>query len=96
MLTYQVKITVEEAIENEWLKWMKTKHIPDVVATGLVISFQLLKPENEAQTYYFHYHFESKTSFAEYKEKFAPELKQHPLDKFPNQFKAERTFFQWI
>lgn len=96
ILTYQVKIRVEPSIETTWLKWMKTKHVPDVIATGLVRSFQILKPETTAHTYFFHYHFESKLAFETYKEKFAPKLKQHPQDKFPNQFEAERTVFQWI
>ena len=96
MLTYQVKITVEPAIETEWLHWMKTTHVPDVIATGLLKSYQILKAEEPAHTYYFHYHFEGDPDYQQYQEQHAPGLKEHVLQKFPNQFKAERMLFRWV
>ena len=96
MLTYQVKIKVDLSIEEEWLEWMKTKHVPDVIGTGLIRSFQILKPESEEQLYLFHYHFETQEDYETYKSDFAPVLKGHPKEKFPNQFTAERAIFKWV
>ena len=96
MLTYQVKINVNESIEQEWLQWMKTVHVPDVIGTGLVKSFQILKPDSEECVYLFHYHFESREDYMLYQKDFAPKLKVHPMKKYPNQFTAEREIFQWI
>ena len=96
MLTYQVKIRVQKSVEPEWLHWMKTEHVPDVIATGLVRSFQLLKPKSSEQVYVFHYHFGSPQDLERYQRDFAPALKDHPHQKFPNQFEAEREVFQWI
>ena len=96
MLTYQVKIKIEPAVEKEWLHWMKTIHVPDVIATGLIRSFQILKPSGENQLYLFHYHFNSVEDYHHYRAQFAPMLKAHPHKKFPNQFKVERDLLHWI
>ena len=96
MLTYQVKITIDYSVEFEWLEWMKTKHVPDVIATGLVRSFQILKPINSEALYFFHYHFASEADFETYQFEFAQALKEHPQKKFTDLFTAEREVFQWI
>lgn len=96
MLTYQVKINVHPSIEAAWLQWMKTEHVPDVIATGCICSFQILKSDSEPQTYRFHYHFRNTEEYMRYQKDFAPDLKVHPRKKFSNQFVAKREIFQWI
>lgn len=96
MLTYQVNITIEASVEEEWLRWMKTKHVPEVIATGLIKSFQILKPEEQAHTYLFHYHFGNQEDYEQYQEVHAPILKAGPGKKFPYMFKAERNLLRWI
>lgn len=97
MITYQVKITINQEVETAWLHWMKTVHVPDVIATGLVRSFQILRPqEDEAQTYYFHYQFDQQADFERYTKEFGPKLRQDVMDHYANQFEASRQLFDWI
>lgn len=100
MLTYQVKITLNDSvkvsIEEEWLHWMKTRHVPDVIATGLIKSFQILKPDASAQTYFFHYHFQDEEDYKQYQEQHAPALKVHVAAKYEGRFIAERSLLRWI
>jgi len=96
MITYQVKIKVDESVEKKWLLWMKTEHVPDVIGTGLIRSFQILKSASEDQLYHFDYHFNSIEDYHHYRKEFAPKLKAHPLEKFPNQFTAERELWDWV
>ena len=97
MITYQVKITIQATVETDWLHWMKTQHVPDVIATGLVRSFQILKPQiEEANTYYFHYQFDHQADFDRYTKEFAPQLRQDVLDKYAKQFEASRQLYDWI
>lgn len=96
MLTYEVKITIEASVEGEWLRWMKTKHLPDVIATGLIKSFQILKPREQDSTYLFHYHFGNPEDYEHYQEVHAPRLKAGPAQKYLGMFKAERRLLQWI
>jgi len=96
MITYQVKITIDPSVENEWLHWMKTVHVPDVIACGLVRTFQILKPTTTEHLYHFNYNFDSHGAFEKYKQEFAPELKEDVLLKYPNLFTSEREIFDWI
>ncbi|MFD0931422.1 DUF4286 family protein [Psychroflexus salinarum] len=34
MFIYNVTTNVEEKIHDEWIEWMKTKHIPSMLETG--------------------------------------------------------------
>ena len=96
MITYQVTINVDAEIESEWLSWMKTEHVPDVIATGLVCAFHILQSESSKGVYLFHYQFISRADFETYQSSYAPELKRHPAQKFPNSFNVERDVFLWI
>lgn len=97
MLIYQVKIIINAAVEEEWLKWMKTVHVPELIATGLLLRYDIKKPmDKEPNTYYFNYYFANSKDYATYSMYHAKRLREHPKEKFPNQFTAERTTFQWI
>ena len=97
MIIYEVKIKIEETVEQEWLQWMRDIHAPDVVATGYAQSFQILKPlEDEPLTYYFQYHFDSKAAFDTYVAECAPALKADVLERYPNRFTASRRLYTII
>lgn len=34
MYIYNVTINIDESVHDEWFKWMKEKHIPDMLSTG--------------------------------------------------------------
>ncbi|MEO1054311.1 MAG: DUF4286 family protein [Bacteroidota bacterium] len=96
MITYEVKITVETAVVSSWLHWMKTVHVPDVIATGLVRSFQIMQSRDRSNEFTFHYHFDHQDDLDVYNKDYAPALKAHPQEKFPDKFKAERAIYDWI
>ena len=41
MIIYNVTVSVEESIKTDWLDWMKTEHIPEVMATGVFAKAQI-------------------------------------------------------
>ena len=43
MYIYNVTTNIEESIHDDWLKWMKEVHIPDVLATGKFLSAKMAK-----------------------------------------------------
>lgn len=43
MLLYNVTIGIDREIENEWLAWMKTTHIPAILATGKFVDYKMYK-----------------------------------------------------
>ncbi|MEO1653452.1 MAG: DUF4286 family protein [Bacteroidota bacterium] len=96
MLTYEVKIVIEATSEKEWLHWMKTVHVPDVIATGLPLSYQILKVKDQAYTYVFHYHFASQEAFDHYHQEHSAALQADTSEKFGGKFKAERQLYDWV
>ena len=35
MILYNVTVKIAKAVHDDWLEWMKTVHIPDVLKTNL-------------------------------------------------------------
>ena len=43
MYIYNVTIQLVWGIHEDWLQWMKTKHIPEVMATGCFTDFRFVR-----------------------------------------------------
>jgi len=96
MITYEVKLVVQSDIEDEWLHWMRTVHVPDVIATGLLRSYQILKPKGTERVYLFQYHFENENDFRSYEQNNAEKLRQDVKDRYDGKFSGERTIYEWV
>ncbi len=100
MIIYNVTVKVENEIHDEWLQWMKEKHVPDVLASGYfsdcricrVISMQ----DTDGVTYAFQYDCESTAVLHQYQVKAAPKLKQDVIDKYGGKFVAFRTLMEVV
>ncbi len=96
MILYQVKIKIDAPAEQEWLQWMKTVHVPDVLATGVVLTAQVCRSEDQAHTYYFNYYFSSKDQYELYHTKFGPKLKADTQKHYGGKFQASRQILEMI
>ncbi|HNF49055.1 MAG TPA: DUF4286 family protein [Chitinophagales bacterium] len=94
MYEYTVKICIDKSIESDWKKFMLEKHIQDVLDTGHFSHAAIKKiiKENESNDveYSVEYLAASLSAIEEYREKCSPALQKDVLDKFGNQFTAER------
>lgn len=67
MILYNVTINIDSSVHDEWLEWMKSKHIPDVLATGLFIDnkiFRIITDDNEeGSTYSIQYYLNSMNDY---------------------------------
>ena len=43
MIIYNVAINIDESAHDQWLNWMQTKHIKEIIATGCFTSARLVK-----------------------------------------------------
>lgn len=93
MIIYQVEIKVDPSIEREWFKWMKGTHVPDLIMTGLISSYNIWKDTDQNHTYIFNYIFSTENDLNLYLENHAPRLKKDVLDKFPDKFEAKRRIY---
>lgn len=97
MYIYNVTANVEESIHNEWLKWMKEVHIPDVMATNMFLSntmFEVLVDHEQGFTYSIQYGFKDMETLKLYQEVFAPKLQAEHKEKFGSQVLAFRTLLR--
>jgi len=92
LIIYNVTIKIDTRVKDEWLKWMKDHHIPEVIDTGLFQGHKICRlldqDESEGVTYSIQYFCKSMTEYNTYQEKFAPKLQQEHQAKYNNRFVA--------
>lgn len=94
MLLYNVTISIDPEIENSWLKWMREKHIKDVMNTGCFLEARLCRVHGEEEgglTYAVTYLCPSQKDFDTYSNKYAKALQADHLELFAARFAAFRT-----
>ena len=100
MLVYNVTIKVNLSIHDEWLKWMKSKHIPDVMHTGLFLDHKIFRileeDEREGISYAIQYIAANMGDYLEYQRAHAPELQKEHTEKYKDQFVAFRTLLKSV
>ncbi|MDI9340060.1 MAG: DUF4286 family protein [Sediminibacterium sp.] len=97
MYIYNVTVNIADEVHQEWLKWMKDVHIPDVMKTGCFIDNQLCKllyVEDEGHTYSVQYKFLEMADIERYQKEFAPALQAEHSQKFKDKYAAFRTLLQ--
>jgi len=100
MIVYSVTVNIEDDVHEEWLSWMKQKHIPDVLETGYFKGHRILRllgdEDTGGVTYSIQYHCEGLEDYHSYQKKSAPKLQQEHTDKFRDKFVAFRTLLEVI
>lgn len=99
MYIYSVSINIDESIHDSWLQWMKTEHIPAMLATGKFSKALMTKvhveEEMEGVTYSVQYRTDSKATLEKYYQEDAETLRgQSKL--FEGKFIAFRTELEVI
>jgi hypothetical protein len=77
---------------------MKSKHIPDVLNTGLFIENKIfrVKTDDDEITYSIQYFLESEKHLEKYQKEFAPKLQAEHSEKFKDKFAAFRTVMEHV
>ena len=63
MYIYNITINIEKSIEEDWLRWMQEKHIPEMLNTGKFFEAkmcQVMVEEDQGVTYSVQYTTDSK------------------------------------
>ncbi len=100
MIVYNVTINIDSEVEAEWLRWMKSVHIPDVMATNCFENTGMLKMmyEQEAQgiTYAIQYTAKSIQMIEQYQKEFATALQADHSARYKDKFVAFRTLLEEV
>lgn len=96
-IIYNVTVSVDHDVHDDWLYWMKTIHIPNVLDTGLFIEAKLSKilaEESGGLSYSIQYLCENQLKLDEYQNKYAARLQQEHNEKYIGKFAAFRTLLR--
>ena len=100
MLLYNVTVGVDKDIEEEWLHYMREKHIKDVLSTGLFVEYKMYKvlhdQEDGSISYSVQYFARTIEDIQRYLETFAPALIEEHRKKFHNRHVAFRTLLEEV
>ena len=69
MILYNITINIDYDCHLKWLKWMKDKHIPDVLNTGLFLNAKICRIHAEEQggiSYSVQYLLKNKSDYENY------------------------------
>ena len=97
MIIYSVTVTIEAAIEREWLDWMQRVHVPDVLRTGCFIGatiYKLVEPKRDEPIYAIQYQCASMAEYQRYRDHFAAALQKEHNDRFNGRFRASRQILK--
>lgn len=100
MLLYNITVGIDPDIEQEWLQWMKSKHMPEVQATEMFVEvriYKVLHDQEDGSISYSLQHFaKSIDHVQQYIEVFAPKLIADHQQKFKNKHVVFQTLLEEI
>ncbi len=98
MILYNVTVKVLPEIEEDWLQWMKTVHIPDVMKTGIFKENKLCRllhlDETDGVTFAVQYLCDDMASFERYQKEFAKALQHDHTERYKDKYVAFRTLME--
>ena len=99
MIIYSVTITIEASIESEWVDWMKSVHVPDVLRTGCFSECRMHKvigSDGDEPTYVMQYYCRSLEDYHRYRDNFAPALQKDHTERFSGRFRGSRLVMEEV
>ncbi len=100
MIIYNVTVNIDKSVHDEWLSWMKTAHIPDVMRTGLFKENRFLRvlgdEDSGGFTYSVQYTLENMEKYRHYEDVYAPALRGEFNNKYKDKFVAFRTLLETV
>jgi len=100
MLLYNVTVTIDLDIHDDWVQWMRGTHIPDVMSTGMFISYRMNRlighDHADAEIYTMQYLVKDMAHLVRYREEFAPALQRQHSERYDGKYAAFRTVMEVI
>jgi hypothetical protein len=98
MYIYNVTLKVEVHRVEEWLQWMREKHIPEVMATNYFTEYRMCRLLDDAgpdgETFVMQYTCKTIDDFLQYKITDGPYLQKQHTEKFGDDVAAFRTVME--
>lgn len=99
MVVYNVTISLDVNVAEDWLNWMRETHVPDVMATGHFRDSKICRVHGEEEggvTYAIMYTAISQEDLDTYEENHSPRLQAEHTEKFAGKFASFRTLLSVV
>lgn len=99
MIIYNVTVSIDYDVHDEWLSWMKEVHIPEVMATNKFKECRMSKihaEEEGGKAYSIQYLCENQDLLNSYQNEDAPSLQQKHNEKYGKKAVAFRTLLEIV
>ena len=99
MIIYNVTVSVEESITSDWLNWIKTEHIPEVMTCGIFTKAQInrvIAQGDSNNTFAITYTCLSMKDLHQYQIKLSEGLQQKHIARYGDKAVAFRTIMEVI
>jgi hypothetical protein len=88
MVTYEITATVAPRLADEYERYMRERHVPDLLATGCFVGAALTR--STPGRYRIRYEAPDQTTLDRYLAEHAPRLRAHALERFPDGVELSR------
>ena len=103
MIIYNVKVSIDDDVHDDWLRWMKDVHIPDVMKTGMFTDHNICRVLSDpthnlhvGHSYSIQYVCKNMDDYNRYMEDFAPRLQQEHSNRYKGKFEASRILLEVV
>jgi hypothetical protein len=100
MIIFNNTIKVSAEIQHSWLEWMKTVHIPEIMATGLFHDYRICRlleqDDLDGPTFTVQYFTDTLENYQTYLQEHAARFNQKAFGQFGDRFIAFRTIMQAV
>ena len=98
MIIYNVTTKVSWEINEAWLEWMKSEHIPQMLQTGCFFDTRILRlleiDDDDGPTYAVQYHSSGNDEYTKYMQQHAVVLKKHAHMKWGSKIISFRSVME--
>lgn len=100
MLLYNVTVTIDLDIQADWQRWMQNTHIPDVMATGMFISYRMSRlighEHVDSEIFTIQYLVKDMAHLMHYQQDFAPDLQEQVRVRYEGKYAVFRTVMELV
>ena len=93
MLTYEITAIVEPSLVEDYQKFMRDGHVPDLLATGCFVSASISRSENK---FCIRYNAADSETLDRYLNEHAPRLRADFLARFPSGVDVTRDIWETV
>lgn len=100
MLIYNVTVTLDLDIHQDWLHWMQETHVADVMSTGMFVSYRLCRllshEHTDSEIYTIQYLAKDLAHLQRYLDEFAPNLQRGMKERYEGKYAVFRTAMEVV